>query len=229
MALGFYACNNSESHSILTEAEDASKQMKEQEDNRWNAVLKKIRQDPALLNQLEALAPKDEYTKEFINGFKANANFIADSTARCEILIAQAYINQFKGNNPPTELSNIMGQSGLTVKRTESVWIERKAILNFANTFIKDDSIDGIRLYFAQYLDNASSVDAGIDPGNNGRKTIVFTATRLMPDGRHHVDYYKPKPKSQAKDDTTDDGMYVYDYNSLCPDSCSGATLGGGN
>ncbi len=114
----------------------------------------------------------------------------------------------------------------MTVKRTESIWIDKTAILDFAKTLLSNDSIDGIRVYMAQYPDNASSIDAGIDVSNNGRKTIIFTATRLMPDGSKHVDICLPKPHTMALGFGPTDGLYVYDYNSLCPDDCSGATLG---
>ena len=211
VAFSFCACggSNSKDKALIDKLDDAVNQMKEREDTRWKAVAEKLSKDTNLANQLLTFAP--------------GKNFVFDSTQPVEVLVAKAYIDLYRNDTPPKPSSG--PTSTLSVKRTESVWIDKRAILAFARTILTNDSIDGIRVYFAKYPANAPEVDAGLDASCNNRTTIIFTATGLMPDGRKHVDKFLPKPRGATKGPM--DGLYVYDYNSLCPDSCSGGTLGG--
>ncbi len=90
MALGFCACHHNDStdqpNPFIAKLEAAAKQMKEREDKRWKAVLEKIKNDSSLLNQLNAFAPGNK--------------FAITGTGEVEILVAQAFINQYKASNP---------------------------------------------------------------------------------------------------------------------------------
>ena len=129
-------------------------------------------------------------------------------------ILAQLYITEYMSRHPK-ELDVDHGGGTIKVPTTENVWVDKDVILYYAKKFIDDPTFDGIRLYNAQYPMNAPEIDSGLDSTTRGRHTIILTATKS--DGNNgHNDWYGAQS-----------GVYIYDYNSLCPDKCAGAKLGG--
>ncbi len=171
---------------------------------RWENVKKMMKNDSAGL-----------YKALF--GFEENAIAADLTTDKIAQMAAQYFIGEYMRHTAENMMRN--GPAGqVNIKRTNSVWIKKDAILSFANTLINDKSIDGIRLYFAQYPLNGSELDSKLNKSVNGMKTIIFTATTPTADGNNHVDYFPSQADGR--------GLYIYDYNSLCPDKCIGAVLG---
>lgn len=160
--------------------------------------------------------------KEFSNSQKIKWEKIYDNyhkldkekaiTEPINYFIAKSYI---KNHSDPT-LNQVSRPSSIDasniIYNTKSLWIDKNAILALANSLIVSDTLNGIRVYFAQYDDNASVNDPLLDKKYNGMQTIIFMATRTSDNANvfHRSGKYA-------------DGLYIYDYNSLCPDICINA------
>ena len=132
-------------------------------------------------------------------------------TGPIDYFTAKSYIK----NNSDAALNPIQRRGSSVIKtdtflNTKSLWIEKSAILAFANSLIRADSLNGIRVYFAQYDDDASIHDPTLPKKFNGMRTIIFMATKT----RDTSNCFHPNKKYT-------DGLYIYDYNSLCPDVCN--------
>lgn len=138
-------------------------------------------------------------------------------------LLAKAYIAYCNNSRPPS-LTRVVEGVPTPVDHTKSVWIDKEVIKAFAQEMIDNSEVDGIRVYYARYLDFATNLDQDVDKRFNGRETLIFVATTPQNNGKftYHKDYYNIPEKAYSS-------LYIYDYNSLCPplDSCTGATLGG--
>jgi hypothetical protein len=189
-------CNKMKEEAKAFEAQQAA---------RWAAVKENFKKDSSKYGGVQA----------WYN--KWNNKYVPFLTGEMDQIFAQYYITEFKANMPETERKTIGGRE-VDVKRTESVWVERAAILAFAQQLATNADIDGIRLYFAQYPTNAHELDPKLLAEVDGRRTILFTLTK--PDGANHKDFFYRPGTGTA-------GIYIYDYNGLCPDICIGATLGG--
>lgn len=125
------------------------------------------------------------------------------------------FIENFRKYQQPEQTS-----SGETIPVTENVWVDREAILTFANTIVEGgNDIDGIRIYYAKYPSKVlCSIDPNLDPEEvHDRQHLIMVATKKV--GDEHHDYFEAKGSSSK-------GLYIYDYNSLCPSICKGARLG---
>jgi hypothetical protein len=134
--------------------------------------------------------------------------------------IEEAYASWYISNYRTQTVPDLEG--GNPVPVTEAVWVDRDAILDLAQTLINDpDHVDGIRIYFAKYPSERQIIlDPALDPKEFSRKALVFVPTKdsLVGAEHYHRDYFKLGHPG--------DGIYIYDYNSLCPTKCTGAILG---
>jgi hypothetical protein len=127
-------------------------------------------------------------------------------------ILARLYISHYKSTTPSTVQ---VGERN--INRTESVWIDKEAIWTFAYTLLYNSDLDGIRVYFTEYPMNSSQYDPDVLADDVGRKSILFTATQKVQNGQEiiHRDYFN-----------SSGSLLIYNYNSLCPDKCAGASLG---
>lgn len=186
IALTLLGCNGAEDKTITTNKESIDK---------TGARLEKI---AAEFNAAERLKWEQRVDTSFTSGEPIN------------YFVAKSYIrnNEDKDYVPQTRPSTT--NPGRVVNNTKSVWVDKNAILAFANSLIKNDSLNGIRFYFAVYDDNASMHDPKLPAYSEGMRTLIFTATKI-PDTSN---YFHTTGKYS-------DGLYIFDYNSLCPNVCN--------
>lgn len=135
-----------------------------------------------------------------------------DVTKPVDFNLARLYVSHYKEQHRVTP-GNVASES-----RTEAVWVDREAIEAFMYTLMNDKTLTGIRFYYSQYTPKVSTEDPRVSAEYNGRQMLIFVATKDSAGG--HYDYFR------STDGKRSDGLYIYDYNSLCPNDCKGATIG---
>lgn len=94
---------------------------------------------------------------------------------------------------------------------TKAVWFPADQILEIAKSMI-DGKYDGLRIYFAQYLDGALE---GVPESYAGRNTVLLVPTTP---GLANGGYGDPE-------DHKDDLDNIENRGSACPDMCDGTSL----
>lgn len=200
----------------LKKIDSESKIFKDEQEKKW-ASNDKLNKDTAFIKLLSS--DKSLQDLFFKNDEKAKQEFLKTSrfTGPMDIGLAHRYSIEYQTFYATPESRPT--PAGLkSVPATKSLWIDKKAIYTFVQTFLSNSDLDGIRVYFAKYNIDASERDALVNPENNGRNTVFFVVTQKDPtDPTKHTDFYKPSPTNRRTD-----GLYIYDYNSLCPKDCSG-------
>lgn len=93
---------------------------------------------------------------------------------------------------------------------TKAVWFSGEQILNIAKT-ISDGTHDGLRIYFAQYVENTLP---DLPESHVGRNTLLLVPTFAGVGGTVGGD--------DPHDDDTGD---ISNRGDMCPDACNGVTL----
>jgi len=203
LAISSCTSNNNDKLKLL---ETASANFEKSQKERWDGVKNYLEKNPGVTDSLFGNKNFAGYNqKDFLTGPMDSA-------------FAHWYIRNYKESQKPT-----IDVNGKEVPVTESIWIDRNAILEFAKTILDgQDDIDGIRVYFAKY---PPEFECSIDPNLrttaalvHDRNTVVMVATKNGGTDIHS-DYFEPMGTSSR-------GLYIYDYNSLCPTVCQRATLG---
>jgi ribosomal protein S27AE len=171
--------------------------LKKREDVRWKKVIDAINANPGKYDSLAAqLGLK----------FDSQKKILTDSIKPA---FASWYISNYRKSIPITTTAD-----SIALDSTESVWVDREVIAAFAKSIADGtNDIDGMRIYFAKYPSKIQiSIDPKIDPENADRNTLIFVATK------NKADYYD--------EGSIENGLFIYDYNSLCPRRCEGNILG---
>jgi hypothetical protein len=96
---------------------------------------------------------------------------------------------------------------------TRSVWFPINELREFLNYSTANDSIDGVRFYFAAY---GQKPDA---PHYSDRNTLILVLTKDS--GEYHKDYYTEILEPTLKKPSTSPA----NQGELCPQNCAGAYL----
>ncbi len=95
---------------------------------------------------------------------------------------------------------------------TKAVWFPAAQILEMAEK-IKDSKYDGLRIYFAKYVEGSLS---DLPESHRGRNTVLLVPT-LAAGNTNHLG----RDTKEHEDDLTD----IENRGSLCPSSCDGVEL----
>ena len=97
---------------------------------------------------------------------------------------------------------------------TRSVWFPIKELKEFVNRSAENDSIDGVRLYFAAYGEKPEA------PHYSSKNTLILVLTKDSI-GKYHRDYYTEVLEPTLKNPIASPA----NQGELCPQNCEGAYL----
>ena len=203
--------------STLKKIKAESTAFKKEQAEKWAAKNEKLKKDTTILQLLQN---NPSLLKSFFKQQTDKDNFLKTKslnmyTGPMDIALAHKYSIEYQTFYNKTESRVIPIEGRKEIPRTKSLWVDKRVIYSFIETFLNDSNLDGIRIYEAKYNIDAADRDAGVDRSSIGKNTVFFVATSK--DGNNHKDTYFSFPGSP-----TSTGLYIYDYNSLCPDICLG-------
>jgi hypothetical protein len=98
-----------------------------------------------------------------------------------------------------------------TESYTKAVWFPAEQILGIAKS-MSEGKYDGLRIYFAQYLEGATE---GVPQSYEGRNTLLLVPTTAGVGNGY----------GNGEEDHKDDLKNIENRGTACPDMCEGASL----
>ena len=106
-----------------------------------------------------------------------------------------------------------------TESYTKAVWFPAEQILEIAKS-MSEGKYDGLRIYFAQYLEGAIE---GVPKSYEGRNTLLLVPT--TPGGGNGNSHGHGHGHGNGQEDHKDDLGNIGNRGTACPDMCEGASL----